>query len=114
MLYTSQTDYASILSEFLQRQIIIFGPQVVHAKIAEINGLSCDKDGVVKKIEGEPQVVLQKVVDTLGELSDYAVKTVLDSVVSVREASNVSVEPDVASLNNTEDDILASMKLDSR
>lgn len=114
MLQTSQTDYTSVLSEFLQRQIIIFGPQVVHAKLADIKGLTCDKDGIVKKIDGEPQVVLQATADKFGELSEYAVKTVLDDIVSARRSSEVAIDPDTSSLNNTQDDVLASMKLSSR
>ncbi len=88
MLQTSQTDYKSILSEFLQHQITIFGPQAVSNKISDVKGLVFDKDGVVKDILGDPHTVLQEVAAKLESLSEYAVKTSFDRILAAHSAEN--------------------------
>ena len=113
MLQTSQTDYTSVLSEFLQCQIKIFGPQIVHAKIGEIKGLTCDKDGVVKKLVGDPQSILQEVATRLGELSEYAVKGTLDRIVRNHAVSGMVSAPDISRLNNTQEDILSTLPVNA-
>ncbi len=111
MLQTAQTDYTSVLSELIQRQIVIFGPQIVNAKINGIKGLTYDKDGVVKKIVGDPQTILQEVAEQLSQLSEYAVKKTLDDIVSTHLASQVNISPDTSQLNNSQEDIISRLHL---
>lgn len=80
MLQASQTDYKSILTEFLQHQILIFGPQVVKMMVSKVDGLELEKDGTVKNISGDPQKVMQEVAESLSNLSEYSVTTSLDRI----------------------------------
>lgn len=77
----AQTDYASILTEFIQKQFVIFGPHICQFKLKDIKGITIDKDGVVKKIEGDPQKIFQDVSSRFLSLSEYAVKQVMEDIV---------------------------------
>ncbi|HRN96812.1 MAG TPA: hypothetical protein PLD54_05185, partial [Candidatus Levybacteria bacterium] len=109
---TSESDYKSILSEFLQRQVIIFGHQVVDVYLRDVKGLTIDSEGVVKKIEGDPQAIIQEIVGRLSVLSDYAVKHSLDSVV-LSHAQSSPVPADVSHLPSMEEKILESIPVAS-
>lgn len=94
MLQTSQTDYKSILSEFLQHQILIFGPQAVKMMVSGVNGLDLEKDGMVKNITGDPQKIMQEVAERLSQLSEYAVKTTFDRILVSHSVEDTSDKPD--------------------
>lgn len=108
MLQTSQSDYTSILSEFLQKQVVIFGSQVVQLHLAHINGLHMSGDGLVKKIEGDAQMILEQVVKALSELSEFAVKRSLDSVVLAHTKTQPK-QADISHLPSTQTQILKTI-----
>ncbi len=110
MLQTSESDYNSVLSEFLQKQVLIFGHDAVVANLQDIKGLVIDSEGIVKKLEGSPQQVLEEVVKKLSELSDYAVKHSLDTVVAAH-ADKSPIPADVSHLPSMEEQVLQSIPL---
>ncbi len=77
---TSQNDYKEILSEIIQKQTVILGPQIAVLKAKGVSGLVLSDDGKVLDITGNPQEVLQKVIDQYVALSGEIVKNAVDSV----------------------------------
>jgi hypothetical protein len=77
---TSQNDYKEILTEIIQKQTVILGPQIAILKAKGVAGLSLTDDGKVLDIAGDPQVVLQKVIDQYVALSGEIVKNAVNSV----------------------------------
>ena len=112
MLQTSESNYHSILSEFLQRQVLIFGHNAVVANLQDTKGLVIDSEGIVKKLDGDPQQVLQEVIKKLSLLSDYAVKHSLDTVVA-SHADTSPIPADVSHLPSMEEQVLQSIPLSS-
>ncbi len=93
---TVPTDYQHVLSEFLQKQIKIFGPSLTLAKVKDVKGMTIEKSGTIKKIEGDVQALFQEVVKKFMPLSEFAVKNSLQSIIASRSANNassVSLEP---------------------
>ncbi len=76
----SQNDYKDILTEIIAKQTVILGPQVALLKAKGVAGLSLDDGGKVLDITGDPQVVLQKVIDQYVALSGDIVKNAVNSV----------------------------------
>lgn len=112
MLQTTESDYKSILSEFLQQQVIIFGYQVVHAHLNDIKGLSFDSDGVVKSFAGDSQAAMQEIAGRLSTMNEYAVKHSLDSIVS-SHTRQLPTPADVSHLPSTEQKILQTIPIGS-
>lgn len=112
MLQTSQSDYTSILSEFLQKQVIIFGPEIITAHLSDIKGLHVSHDGVVKKIEEDPQTTMEEIVKRLSTLSEYAVKKSLDSVV-VSHTDTAPKPADLSDLPSPQEQLLQSIPLNN-
>lgn len=76
----SHNDYKEILSEIIQKQTVILGPQIAVLKAKGVAGLSLTDDGKVLDITGDPQDVLQKVIDEYVALSGEIVKNAVNSV----------------------------------
>jgi hypothetical protein len=76
----SHDDYKEILTEIIQKQTIILGPQIAVLKAKGVAGLSLSEEGKVLDIVGDPQEVLQKVIDQYVALSGEIVKNAVNSV----------------------------------
>jgi len=87
----SDQDYQQVISEIIKKQISILGPDVALLKAGAIDGLKLDGEGNVTAIAGDPQKILQKLVDQYIELSGQIVKNVLKPVF----AKYPSIEVDI-------------------
>jgi len=76
----SQNDYKEILTEIIKKQTVILGPQIALLKAKGVVGLSLSDDGKVLNIAGDPQEVLQKVIDQYVALSGEIVKNAVNSI----------------------------------
>lgn len=76
----SEKEYKELISEIVQKQISILGPDVAMTKAGSIAGLNLDEKGCVKSISGNQQEILQKLIDQYIELSGQIVKNVLKPV----------------------------------
>lgn len=76
----SFNDYKEILTEIIEKQTVILGPQIAVLKAKGVAGLSVTDDGKVLDITGDPQEVLQKVIDQYVALSGEIVKNAVNSV----------------------------------
>jgi len=72
--------YKNLINDILAKQIVILGPDIVLAKAANVAGLSLDSSGKVVSIDGNPQQVLDKLIDEYIGLSGLIVKNILAPV----------------------------------
>lgn len=75
-----QNDYKNIINDIIAKQTLILGPDIVMLKARSVKGLSLGQDGKVEDITGEPQQVLQNLIDEYIALSGQIVKNILDPV----------------------------------
>lgn len=82
----SAINYQQLLSDTLQKQIIILGPTITLAKARHVQGLHFTDDGRVTGIDGNPQEVSIKLLEQFRELSPLMVKKtmrpLLDAIIS--------------------------------
>ena len=79
---TNETDYKSLFSQLIKKQILILGPDITLAKVAMVTGLTVDINGDVQKIEGDPQLLLQSLINQFVELSGMIVKKTMESILT--------------------------------
>lgn len=72
--------YKALMSEVIQKQSIILGPEMAISRAKGVDGLSLSDDGKVADIQGDPQAILEKLIDQYVELSGLIVKNALSSV----------------------------------
>lgn len=70
----SAINYQQLLTDTLQKQIIILGSTITLAKARHVQGLHCTDDGKVTSIEGNPQEVSIKLLEQFRELSPLMAK----------------------------------------
>ena len=73
-------EYINLINDIIAKQTLILGPDIVLLKAKNVPGLSLDSSGKAVKIDGEPQVVLQKLIDEYIGLSGQIVKNILSPV----------------------------------
>ncbi|MBX4188369.1 MAG: hypothetical protein KW793_04535 [Candidatus Doudnabacteria bacterium] len=76
----SSQDYKNLINDILAKQAVILGQEIVLLKAKNVKGLSLDSEGKVKEISGNPEEVLQKLVDEYISLSGQIVKNILNPV----------------------------------
>lgn len=97
-----QKDYEKILSELIQKQILILGPDITFAKVKKIGGLSVDGSGVVTHIEGDPPSVLQKLINEFVDLSGLILKQTVESIIAhYPHLSHLVPPPEIISNHNS-------------
>jgi hypothetical protein len=75
-------DYQKLINDIIAKQAIILGPDIVLLKAKSVPGLSLTADGKVESITGDPQTVLQSLVDEYIALSGQIVKNILNPVLA--------------------------------
>jgi hypothetical protein len=76
----SSEDYKNLINDILAKQAVILGQDIVMLKARNVAGLILTDDGKVQSIDGNPEEVLQKLVDEYVELSGQIVKNILTPV----------------------------------
>jgi len=79
----SARDYKSILSEVIQKQTAILGPQITLQKARSVSGLTVSDDGTVTSIQGDPQIAMQGLIDQFMELSGMIVRKTMEPLLAV-------------------------------
>lgn len=77
-----QENYKNLINDIIAKQTIILGPDIVLMKARSISGLNLSKDGKVQSIDGDPQKILQSLVDEYIALSGQIVKNILNPVLA--------------------------------
>lgn len=80
---TEGDEYKEIIAEFIQSQMVIFGPKVANDFASQINGLVVDDTGHVKEFQGSPAEILrnleQKYVEFAGDVAHKNLLSILHS-----------------------------------
>jgi len=106
----ANTDYKKLLTEVIQKQMVILGPSITLAKARNVKGLTVADDGTVVNIDGQPQELIQDLIDQFVQLSGLIVKKTMEPLLSMYPNSAASavagiippiVTPDVTQPNQT-------------
>jgi hypothetical protein len=76
------TDYKKLLTEVIQKQMVILGPSIALAKARNVKGLTVGEDGTVVNIDGQPQELIQGLIDQFVQLSGLIVKKTMEPLLS--------------------------------
>ncbi|MBU1557690.1 hypothetical protein KKC45_01905 [Patescibacteria group bacterium] len=87
--------YKVLLTEIIKKQIVILGPDISVLKARNILGLTVEDDGTVVSIEGDPQEVLQGLIDEYVSLSGLIVKNIVGTIMTKYPGIKISVEGNV-------------------
>lgn len=71
---TPATDYQKVITEILQKQIIILGPEITLIKARNVQGLKIANNGRVVSMEGNGHALSVKILEEFRELSPLMVK----------------------------------------
>lgn len=79
----ADTDYKKLLTEVIQKQMVILGPSITLAKARNVKGLTVADDGTVVNIDGQPQELIQGLIDQFVQLSGLIVKKTMEPLLSM-------------------------------
>lgn len=79
---TTDTDYQQLFSQLIKKQMLVLGPDITLAKVRNVTGITVDINGDVQKIEGDPQILLQSLINQFVELSGMIVKKTMESILT--------------------------------
>lgn len=77
---TDTRQYINLMDDIISKQMVILGPDISLVKAKNVQGLKLDQNGKVTAIDGDPQVVLQQLIDEYIGLSGQIVKNILTPV----------------------------------
>lgn len=80
-----QQDYKQLLTEVIKKQIVILGPDITLSKARNVKGLTVADDGTVTAVEGNPQEVIQSLIDQFVQLSGLIVKKTMEPLLSLSQ-----------------------------
>lgn len=82
-------DYQALITEVIKKQIVILGPDITLAKARNVAGLTIGNDGTVTGLAGDPQVIIQALIDQFVQLSGLIVKKTMEPLL-MNTASNAA------------------------
>ena len=81
-------DYKKMLTDLIQKQMVVLGPNIALDKARKVPGLSLNEDGTVAEVTGDPQLVLKGVANeymTLsGQIAQMTLNTLLEKYPSLK------------------------------
>lgn len=78
----TEEEYRDLISDVIKKQIVVLGPNIAILKAKGVGGLEIDKKGNVIRLKGEPQKVLQKLIDRYVALSGQIVKSTIEPLLA--------------------------------
>ena len=84
-------DYQALMTEIVKKQVVILGPDIAVVKAKNVKELSVQDDGTVVGVHGDPQQVLQHLIDEYIALSGQIVKNILGPVFAKYPSIKVSI-----------------------
>lgn len=72
--------YENLISEIIKKQMDVLGPEIALSKANSVSGLKVGGDGKVLEVKGDPQKVLQSLIEGYIALSGEIVKNILGPV----------------------------------
>ncbi len=77
-----QENYKNLINDIIAKQTVILGPDIVILKARNVAGLTLDATGKVTDISGDPQQVLQNLINEYIALSGQIVRNILSPVLA--------------------------------
>ena len=81
-------EYKNMLTDLIQKQMVVLGPNIALDKAKKIPGLKVTNDGTVLDMDGDPQLVLKGVANeymTLsGQIAQMTLNTLLEKYPMVK------------------------------
>ena len=75
-----QTEYKKMLTDLIQKQMVVLGPNIALDKAKKVPGLKVNNDGTVMDMDGDPQMVLKGVANEYMNLSGQIAQMTLNSL----------------------------------
>lgn len=72
--------YKALIADIIAKQATILGPDIAVIKARSVGGIDIDDSGKVRDITGDPQKVLEALIDAYVDLSGQIVKSTLSPV----------------------------------
>lgn len=85
----SPNDYKKLLTDVIKKQMVILGPSITLAKARNVNGIVVADDGSVTEITGNPQEVIQSLIDQFVQLSGLIVKKTMEPLLLLNQNGNI-------------------------
>lgn len=82
MMPSNDTDYKTLFSQLIKKQMLILGPDITLAKVKNVIGITVDVNGDVIKLDGDPQKLMQGLINQFVELSGMIVKKTMESILT--------------------------------
>jgi hypothetical protein len=77
---SEQQEYSKMLTDLIQKQMVVLGPNIALDKARKIAGLKISDDGSVLEVSGDPQLVLKGVANEYMMLSGQIAQMTLNSL----------------------------------
>ncbi len=77
---SEQEEYVKMLTDLIQKQMLVLGPKIALDKAKKVAGLSVAEDGRVLSMAGDPQMILKGVANEYMALSGQIAKMTLDTL----------------------------------
>ncbi|MEO8065793.1 MAG: hypothetical protein ABI643_02980 [Candidatus Doudnabacteria bacterium] len=88
----NEADYKNLINDIIAKQTVILGPDIVLLKARNTAGLKVSDDGKVESITGDPQQVLEILINEYIALSGQIVKNILTPVFAKYPDINISTK----------------------
>jgi hypothetical protein len=75
-----QVEYGQMLTDLIQKQMVVLGPNIALDKARKVPGLKVSDDGTVLEVSGDPQMVLKGVANEYMQLSGQIAQMTLNSL----------------------------------
>jgi hypothetical protein len=75
-----QQEYQKMLTDLIQKQMVVLGPNIALDKARKVPGLKISDDGSVLGVDGDPQMVLKGVANEYMALSGQIAQMTLNSL----------------------------------
>jgi hypothetical protein len=76
----SNEEYKALITEIIEKQAVILGPDIAILKARSVPGLKVSDDGKVTDIQADAKETVQKLIDEYVDLSGQIIKGALASV----------------------------------
>lgn len=74
--------YKALLSEIIQKQMVILGPDIALLKARHVVSLLVDEKGYVTEVRGDPSEALQNLIDEYVSLSGLIVRKAMEPLLT--------------------------------
>ena len=85
-------NYKNLINDIIAKQILILGPDIVLLKARNVPGLKISDKGEVITLDGNPQDILQRLIDEYIALSGQIVKNILSPVFAKYPEIKISIK----------------------